>query len=160
MVSVDGLLDAHEVAVRARIEELRVQLADAERDLEHVIITRNTLQVVVKGAGVIRGVKTVTTVKTVDGLRLDQAPVPLVGPEATVVPLRREGMTEQALPEGYRSMWLAARSAGEGVRAGQLARVLGLPVTDSAREGLRSKLKRLAARGWAVEAAPGVFQMV
>ncbi|MEY9913676.1 hypothetical protein ABIA35_009950 [Catenulispora sp. MAP12-49] len=154
MVSVDGLLDAHEVAVRARIEELRVQLADAERDLEHVVITRNTLQVVTKGAGVVRAVK------AVKGAGSDQVPGAAVGPEPTVVPVRGEGMTEQALPAGYRSMWLAARSAGGGVRAGELARVLGLPATDTVREGLRSKLKRLVARGWAVEAGPGVFQMV
>src|SRR5438067_12398183 len=115
MVSVDGLLDAHEVAVRARIEELRVQLADAERDLEHLVITRNTLQIVAKGAGVTRAVK------TVDGARSDQVPVISVGRERAVVPVRGEGMTEQALPAGYRSMWLAARSAGEGVRAGELA---------------------------------------
>ena len=157
MVSVDGLLDAHEVAVRARIEELRVQLADAERDLEHVVITRNTLQVVVKGAGLIRLPR---AGKAVEGAVSDQAPVTFSGPEPTVVPLRGEGMTEQALPEGYRSMWLVARSAGEGVRAGQLARALELPATDSVREGLRSKLKRMVARGWAVEAAPGVFRMV
>lgn len=155
MVSVDGLLDAHEVAVRARVEELRVALADAERDLEHVVITRNMLRVVVgKGEAVIRAVK------VVDGGVSDQAPAIAPGLEPAVVPLRREGMTEQVLPEGYRRVWLVARPAGEGIRAGDLARALGLPGTDSAREGLRAKLKRLVARGWAVEAAPGVFQMV
>ncbi|MBS2534181.1 hypothetical protein KGQ20_15525 [Catenulispora sp. NF23] len=155
MVSVDGLLDAHEVAVRARIEELRVALADAERDLEHVVITRDTLRVVVaEGAAVVRAVK------VAGGEVSDQVPVTVPGLEPVVVPLRGEGMDEQALPVGYRSMWLAARSAGEGVRAGDLARALGLPATNSAREGLRTKLKRLAARGWAVEAVPGVFRMV
>lgn len=155
MVSVDGLLDAHEVAVRARIEELRGQLADAERDLEHVVITRNTLRVVVaKGAAVVR------PVKGVEGAGSDQVPVAVSGPGPKVVPLRGEGMTEQVLPAGYRRMWLAVRSASAGVRAGELARVLGLPAANSAREGLRGKLKRLVARGWAVEAAPGLFHAV
>jgi hypothetical protein len=150
-----GLLDAHEVSVRARIEELRGQLADAERDLEHVVITRNTLQLVLA-----KSPSGNRAIKAVKGAGSDQVPVAVPGSEPAVVPLRREGMTEQALPGEYRSMWLAARSAGERVRAGQLARALGLPRTDSAREGLRGKLKRLAARGWAVEAAPGVFRMV
>ena len=49
VVSVDGLLDAHEVAVRARVEELRERLADAERGLEHVLTTRQTLRSVLAG---------------------------------------------------------------------------------------------------------------
>jgi hypothetical protein len=50
VVSVDGLLDAHEVSVRARLEALReqaarvaVELGEAELALEHVAITRATL---------------------------------------------------------------------------------------------------------------------
>lgn len=49
MVSVNGLLDAHEVAVRARVEELLERLADAERGLEHVLTTRQTLRSVLAG---------------------------------------------------------------------------------------------------------------
>jgi len=98
MVSVDGLLDAHEVAVRARVEELRVLLADAERDREHVAITRHTLRVVVANRAAVSS-----------GGRgsAGQGPVMASG---VVVPSRREGMTEQVLTEGYRGLcWRAGR---------------------------------------------------
>ena len=56
MVSTDSLLDAHEVAVRARVEELRQEaervaaaLGEAELALEHVAITKATLAVVLAG---------------------------------------------------------------------------------------------------------------
>ena len=55
MVSMDALLDEHEVAVRAQVEELREEaalaLAAAERALDHVSITRAMLTAVLSGAG-------------------------------------------------------------------------------------------------------------
>jgi hypothetical protein len=52
------LLDAHEVAVRARVEELReraarvaVELGEAKLALEHVVITKATLAMVLAGGG-------------------------------------------------------------------------------------------------------------
>jgi hypothetical protein len=48
--------------------------------------------------------------------------------------------------------------AGRPVRAGQIAAAAGLSADKSTVEGLRSKLKRLAGRGWlAEEAGPGLF---
>jgi hypothetical protein len=156
MVSVDGLLDAHEVAVRARVDELRERLLDAERDLEHVVITRNTLRAVIAGG--------MATDFALDSLGPDetgagQGSVSGGVSEPAVVPPRAEGMSAQALPLSYREVWLAARSNDGGVRAGELARALGLADTPAKVEGMRSKLKRLAERGWAVQTAPGLFEM-
>ena len=152
MVGTDSLLDEYEVVVRARVEELRVRLADAERDLEHVVITRQTLRVVLSGQAVVA-----------DGARgesgVGQGSVAAVS-ELVAVPVRGAGMTEAVLPEGYRGLWLAMRGAVDGVRSKQLARELGLGTTPAKVEGVRSKLKRLAARGWAVEVTPGLFQAV
>ncbi|WP_344194135.1 hypothetical protein, partial [Acrocarpospora corrugata] len=38
-----------------------------------------------------------------------------------------------------------------------IAVAMGLPDEAAKREGLRSKLKRLAERGWAKEEGPGLF---
>jgi hypothetical protein len=69
-------------------------------------------------------------------------------------------MTEAALAESYRGVWLAVRASDGGMRAGQLCRALGLGSTPAKVEGMRSKLKRLAGRGWLVEPAPGLFRVV
>jgi len=152
VVSVDGLLDAHEVLVRSRVEGLReqaarvaAQLGEAERALEHVAITRATLAAVLAAhEGVGRQAQDVGTPR----------------PQPALVPVWRSDLTEAHLPAGYRELWRALAHAPGPVRAKDLALMLGLGVTAAKIEGLRSKLKRLVARGWIAESAPGVFAPV
>ena len=152
MVSVDGLLDAHEVVVRSRVEVLREQaarvaaeLVEAERALEHVAITRATLAVVLAPHEVI-------------GPQAQDAGMPRRDvPEPALVPVWRTGLAEAHLPAGYRELWRAVAHAPGPVRAKDLALALGLAVTAAKTEALRSKLKRLVARGWITETAPGAF---
>lgn len=148
VVSVDSLLDAHEVAMRARVDALGVEaarvaaeLGEAQRALEHVAITRATLGALVAA----------------DALA-DQQPdgVAVCAAEPSHVPVWRDGMGESHLPAGYRQVWQAVIGAGGAVRAKQFAGLLGLETSPAKVEGLRSKLKRLAARGWLVETG-GVF---
>jgi hypothetical protein len=106
VVSVDALLDGHEIAVRARVEELReaaalvaAQLGEAEQALEHAVITRVTLAAALAGGGA----------------RVEQrpdSPGPFPdeagGPGSTrVLPRRRADLTEAALPAEYRRLRLA-----------------------------------------------------
>lgn len=152
MVSVDGLLDTHEVSVRARVESLReqavrvaVELGEAELALEHVAITRATLAAVIAGNG---------------GAGLDAQDTDTPGrgvPGPSLVPVWRADLSEAHLPAGYRQVWRALADAVGPVRAKELARALGLETSAAKVEGLRSKLKRLAARGWITEPAPGAF---
>ena len=151
MVSIDGLLDTHEVSVRERVESLRAQvvrvtaeLGEAELALEHVAITRATLAIVVTAAGA----------AAVPGQESEAA----AGP--SLVPVWRADLTGAHLPVGYRDLWRAVSGAPGPVRAQQLALDLGLQVTAAKVEGLRSKLKRLVARGWIAEPAPGTFAPV
>lgn len=142
MVSVDGLLDAHEAVVRARVEELRDLLAAAERDLERVVITRETLQLVVTGASAVDA---------------GGGGVAGSGSEPAAVPLWRPGMTEVVLPPVYRQVWLAVCASQGGARAKELCRTLGFATTRTSGEAMRSRLKRLAGRGWVIEKVPGLF---
>ena len=152
MVSVDGLVDEYEVAVRARVEELReqaalvaVELAAAEQALEHVSITRATLAFVLRERG---------PEADVSGARA-QGPGG-IGRPATV-PVYRPDLAEADLPGEYRRVYLAVRDAARGLRAGELARTLGLEPVPAKVESLRYRLKRLASHGWILERAPGVF---
>lgn len=149
---MDGLLDAHEVAVRSRLEALReqaarvaAQLAETELALEHVAVTRATLATVLAGSP---GADPQTQGTGVAGGG---------GSGPARVPVRRADLTEAHLPGDYRRVWQALVAAPGPLRAQQLAPVLGLAVTAAKVEGLRSKLKRLVARGWITESAPGVF---
>ena len=152
VVSMDGLLDAHEVSVRARVESLREQavrvaaeLGGAELALEHVAITRATLALVAAGG-------------PAPGQGPQSADLPgRAVPEPSLVPVWRGDLTEAHLPAGYRELWRAVAGAPGPVRAQQLAAALGLEVTAAKVEALRSKLKRLVARGWMTEPVPGAF---
>jgi hypothetical protein len=153
VVSVDGLLDAHEVSVGAKVESLReraarvaVELGEAELALEHVAITRATLAVVVAAGGAV----------LVQGSEVVEVPGREV-PGPSLVPVWRSDLSEAHLPVGYRDLWRAVAAASGPVRAQQLVAVLGLEVTVAKVEGLRSKLKRLVARGWINEPTPGAF---
>lgn len=148
MVSIDGLLDTHEVAVRSRVEALRAQVArvtaelgEAELALEHVAIMRATLAAVITAGGT----------ATAPDQEAEAAPGP------SLVPVWRADLNGAHLPVGYRDLWRAVCGAPGPVRAQQLAADLGLQVTAAKVEGLRSKLKRLVARGWITEPDPGAF---
>jgi hypothetical protein len=157
VVSVDSLLDDHEVAVRATVDELRLEaarvaaaLGEAERALEHVSITRATLAAALAGHGAVAA--------PAQGMEVSERENAAGGVgEPTRVPQWRAGLSEAHLPAGYRQLWPAVRDAAAPVRAQELARRLGLEPTPASVEGLRSKLKRLVARGWSTEPAPGVF---
>lgn len=152
MVSVDSLLEGHEVAVRARVDELREEatrvataLGEAELALEYVTITKATLAVVLAGHGV------------ASEARQETMPVPEAGRAS--VPVWHSGLDEQALPAGYRRLWTVLVQAAGSVRAQDAARGLGFEPIPAKVEGTRSKLKRLARCGWLVESSPGVFRV-
>jgi hypothetical protein len=156
VVSVDGLLDTHEVSVRARVESLREQaarvaaeLGEAELALEHVAITKVTLALVLAGPGV----------QAEAGQSVDTG-APVVKAERVPVPKWEVGLDERALPAGYRELWVILSKEPDGVRCKAAAVTLGLEAVPKKVEGVRSKLRRLARRGWAVEMTPGLFQAV
>jgi len=156
MASVMGLLEARESAARGRVEELRVEaervlaeLAEAEAVLERrAIAVAELTEALAEGAQAEEAVRPV--------------PVPVVVKEpvaGSVVPAWREGMTVEALAPEYRRLLAVLESGAgpEGLRARELAGLLGLELVPAKSEGVRVKAKRLAARGWLAEDRPGVF---
>ena len=52
------------------------------------------------------------------------------------------------LPQSYQDLLEVAADAGRPLRAAEFAAAAGLPTDKAKVEGLRSKLKLLAGRGW------------
>ncbi len=128
------------------IEVLRKQLADAEHELERLVI-----------AG-----------QVITQLTADDAPAG--GPAGTgpaqrgfglLVPPRSQASGAGDLPDDYRSLLEAvaavAAQTGGPVTCAQAAQRAGLDVTGRHSENIRAKLKRLEDRGWLRRTAAGKF---
>jgi hypothetical protein len=157
MVS-EKALDDYEVASRARVDELEVELdrvsqelAAAQEALSHVEITRATLIAVASS-------QPPAVVSSPEALGVVASPAPgMMLDRSQRVPVWHAGLTPEALPDCYRPVFARLRESPEPVRCGQLATALGLDLVAKKIEGVRSKLKRLVERGWAVQAAAGLF---
>ncbi|MEU2135474.1 hypothetical protein [Streptomyces sp. NPDC018352] len=162
MPSVMGLLEEREAAARVRAEELRVamerivaELADAEAVLERRVIARTELAEALAGGGEETqappaGVREAPAVSK-------KVPAPVAG---SVVPRWHEAATVDALAVDYRRIVELVESGagdGEGVSAKQLAAVLQLELVPAKIEGVRSKARRLAERGWLAASPTGRF---
>jgi len=64
-----------------------------------------------------------------------------------------------ALPQSYQDLVEAAADAGRPLRAAEFAAATGLSTEKAKVEGVRSKLKLLAARGWLAEVPGGLFTL-
>jgi hypothetical protein len=167
MASVVGLLEERELAARQRVESLRekaerimAELAEAETDWDQWMIARERVDQVLSEP---RGQE---DVKPSDDKPCERAVPGTAGAvvAGSIVPVRREGLDATVLaPEYQRIVNLLAdrRRSGEGpaMSCQQLADTLGLEVVPAKVEGVRSKAKRLVARGWLVEQSPGRFSI-
>ena len=159
MGSLIDELQRREAAARAEAEELRGQiaqlterLAGVEERLSRLVITRETVDEVLNGAGS-------EAAAPPDGAAPSR--VGNLSPAGVLaVPPWRPGLEVSALPEAYRDLLEVAEDAGGPLRAGQIAAAAGLSTDKAKVEGLRAKLKRLVERGWlAEEAGPGLFEL-
>jgi hypothetical protein len=75
------------------------------------------------------------------------------------VPPWQEGTEASVLPRAYRDLLEVAADAGRPLRAGEFAAATGLATDKAKVEGLRSKLKLLASRGWLAGVPGGLFTL-
>jgi chromosome segregation ATPase len=141
--------------LRGRIAQLTERLAGAEERLSRLVITRETVEEVLNGSGAEAAPATVMP----DGVAPSRSGhLSAVG--VLAVPPWRAGLEASVLPEAYRDLLEVAEDAGRPLRAVQIAAAAGLSTDKAKVEGLRSKLKRLAERGWLAEdAGPGLFAL-
>ncbi|TQE31399.1 hypothetical protein Sipo7851_25780, partial [Streptomyces ipomoeae] len=74
-------------------------------------------------------------------------------------PRLTEGMAASVLAPDYQRIVsvLESEAGREGMRCRHLAVALGLEAVPAKVEGVRSRVKRLVERGWALQVRPGVF---
>jgi len=75
------------------------------------------------------------------------------------VPPWQEGTEPSVLPRAYQDLLEVAAGAGRPLRAAEFAAATGLSTEKAKVEGLRSKLKLLAARGWLAGEPGGLFTL-
>lgn len=148
MVSVDRLLDDHEVVVRADVEACDRELAAvaarleaARRELEHVQIAKGMLRKLLYDAEPVA----------------PAVPGEVVEPAVGIVPDWRADLGAGVLPGGYRMLYQVLAQAGDGMKCKELSVALGFGTEHAKVEGVRAKLKRLLERGWVRRDAGGVF---
>ncbi|MDH6711413.1 hypothetical protein P3T27_008171 [Kitasatospora sp. MAA19] len=153
MPSVMGLLEERERAARQRVEVLRAELQEAEAVWERFVITRQTVAEVLAEPPAGKE----ASLAGVAGERPARVAGAVPG---SVVPAWREDLDPGALAPDYQRLVEALALSGEEMDCRQLAAALGLEVVAAKVEGVRSKVKRLAARGWLVEERPGMFSVL
>jgi hypothetical protein len=138
--------------LRGQIAQLTERLAEAEDRLSRLVIARETVDEVLSEAG------PQASPAAVPEETGPSRPGHLPAGGVLMVPPWRPGLDGSALPQAYRDLVEVAADAGRPLRAGQIAAAAGLRTDKAKVEGLRSKLKRLAERGWLTEeAGPGLF---
>ncbi|MEN1887943.1 hypothetical protein [Streptomyces mirabilis] len=156
MASVLGRLEERERAARKRVEELQTELEAAQSEWDEWLIARRRVGEV-WDAGETAGQKAVAG-KPPEG---NEARTLSAVKPGSLVPVWREGLSTDVLaPEYQQVMGLLAErrvNGGEPLNCREITALLGLEVVPAKVEGVRCKLKRLVARGWAHEPAPGRF---
>ncbi|MDV9171953.1 hypothetical protein R6V09_17725 [Streptomyces sp. W16] len=165
MPSVVGLLEQRELTARRRMDELReeadriqAELVVVEQEWNEWVIARSRVgEVLAPGDD--------------DACeeRSDRGDLPAApgtsgaAKPKSVVPMWRAGLVWSALSADYQRILqvLADRNRlGQGpLTCQEMAACFGLDPVPAKIEALRSKAKRLVARGWLVESAPGRFTL-
>jgi hypothetical protein len=166
MPSVVGLLEQREVTARRRVDELREE-ADriaAERDWKEWVIARSRVGEVLAPAGdVVAAPDASQDLRNPDPQLVRAEPPKAAAKPRSTVPVWHAGLAWSALSVDYQRIVqvLAERERlGQGPLACQeMAAAFGLEVVPAKVEALRSKAKRLVARGWLTESAPGHFTL-
>lgn len=138
--------------LREEVARLAEVLEAAEIELNRRVIAREELVEALAASAAETTAGTEAEEKTV----LSLAPVP-----GSTVPPWREGLPMTVLAPDYQcilGVLEQQRSTGHGpLRAKEIAVELGLDATPAKVEGLRSKARRLAERGWLLLEASGAF---
>ncbi|MFJ2847806.1 hypothetical protein ACIPD2_40325 [Streptomyces griseofuscus] len=172
MPSVVGLLEQREVAARRRVDGLReeadriqAELAVAEREWQEWAIARSRVGEVLtpvdeSGQDHAQSDGTASAMRQVE----ETSSAPPAAKSKSQVPVWREGLAWSVLSVDYQRI-LQVLAGRARLRQGpltcqEMAAAFGMDVVPAKVEALRSKAKRLVARGWLAERQPGQFTLV
>ena len=167
MPSVVGLLEQHELVARRRVDGLReeadriqAELVAAEREWQEWVIARRRVDTVLAaGGGSTDGAEAAQ-----DPGDADAQPVPRDAvKQKSQVAVWREGLAWSVLSVDYQRILQALADRGRlhqgPLTCQEMAAAFGMDVVPARVEALRCKAKRLVARGWLAESAPGRFTL-
>jgi hypothetical protein len=170
MPSVVGLLEQRELAARRRVDELReeadrveAELAVAERDWNEWVIARSRVGEVLGPVDETEDHTRTGQVMTVEGQADGASSASRAAKPKSQVPMWREGLAWSVLSIDYQRI-LQALADRQRLHQGpltcqEMAVLFGLDAVPTKVEALRSKAKRLVARGWLAERQPGRFTL-
>jgi hypothetical protein len=138
--------------LRSRIEELSEDLSRAEEQASRLAIAREEVTRVLEEPAAAE--PPAGQNGRPDGKTRAASPI-----GAVTVPPWQEGSDASVLPQAYQDLLDVAADAGRPLRAGEFAAAAGLAADKAKIEGLRSKLKLLAARGWLAPVPGGLFTL-
>ncbi|MET7481229.1 hypothetical protein ABZT17_43915 [Streptomyces sp. NPDC005648] len=161
VASVLGMLEEREAAARVRVESLREEvtrlaevLEAAEIELDRRVIAREELVEALAASAA--GTTAVTEAEAEQETASSPVPVP-----GSTVPPWRDGLPVMVLAPDYQQILGVVEersSAGRRpLKAKEIAVGLGLDTTPAKVEGVRSKARRLAERGWLLLEVSGAF---
>jgi hypothetical protein len=167
MPSVAGLLEQHELAARRRVDGLReeadriqAELAAAEQEWQEWVIARRRVDTVLAADdGAPAEAEVTDDPRDADG---QSAPGGAAKPKSQV-PVWRQGLAWSVLSVDYQRILTAladrARFHQGPLTCQEMVALFGMDVVPARVEALRSKAKRLVARGWLAEQQPGRFTL-
>jgi hypothetical protein len=171
MPSVVGLLEQREIAARRRVDGLReeadriqAELAVAEREWQEWAIARSRVgEVLAPGNEPGQSQSQADGTAPATGPAVETPSAPTAAKSKSQVPVWREGLDRSLLSVDYQRILQAladrARLHQGPLTCQEMAVLFGLDVVPARVEALRSKAKRLVARGWLAEPAPGRFTL-
>ncbi|MFD3658178.1 hypothetical protein [Streptomyces sp. NPDC058620] len=170
MPSVVGMLELRELTARRRVDDLReeadriqAELDVAEREWNEWVIARSRVgEVLAPGGDAVVGPAASAGLPASSGQPVRSGPAGAAKPKS-VVPMWRAGLAWSALSADYQRILQALadrnRLSHGPLTCQEMAACFGLDPVPGKVEALRSKAKRLVARGWLVESAPGRFTL-
>ena len=140
MPSVVGLLEQRELGARRRVDELREETDRVQTEL--AVAER---------------------VRPAEGQAEEASPASMAAKPKSQVPVWRQGLDASVLSMDYQRI-LQALADRHRLHQGpltcqEMAVLFGLDAVPAKVEALRSKAKRLVARGWLAERQPGRFTL-
>jgi len=162
MPSVVGLLEQHELAARRRVDGLREEADRIQAELEWqewAIARRRVDTVLAPDDGATAEAEVTPGPRDA---RVQSAPGDAAKPKSQV-PVWRQGLAWSALSADYQRILKTladrARLHQGPLTCQEMAAMFGMDVVPARVEALRSKAKRLVARGWLAEQQPGRFTL-
>ncbi|MEU7643024.1 hypothetical protein [Streptomyces sp. NPDC039016] len=170
MPSVVGLLEQRELAARRRVDELReeadrvqAELVMAEREWKEWAIARSRVGEVLAPVDESEAPALTERTTPTAGQTEETSAAPRAAKPKSQVPMWREGLAWSVLSVDYQRILQALMDRhrlGQGpLTCQEMAALFGLDAVPAKVEALRSKAKRLVARGWLAEPQSGRFTL-